>query len=165
MKNRGFEICSKYLHEELIRPIRKTKNSVGYDFYSATDMIIPSIWKSIFSFFKGEKVEIKPTLIPTGFKAYFNEDEFLILANKSSFPLKKGLIMGNSIGIVESDYYNNESNEGELFFQYFNIFPTDLKISKGDCIGQAYFQKFLVTDDDNNTNAIRKGGFGSTNKL
>ncbi len=72
--------------------------------------------------------------------------------------------MSNSIGIVESDYYNNESNEGELFFQYYNIFPFDLNISKGDCIGQAYFQKFLIADNDVNTNAIRKGGFGSTDE-
>ncbi len=71
--------------------------------------------------------------------------------------------MANSVGIVESDYYNNETNEGELFFQYYNIFPVDLKISRGDCIGQAYFQKFLIADNDNNSNAIRKGGFGSTN--
>ncbi len=62
---RGFEKCSKYKDVDLKAPIRKTKTAVGYDFYSAEDMTIPSIWKSIFSFFKGEKVEIKPTLIPT----------------------------------------------------------------------------------------------------
>ena len=50
----------------------------------------------------------------------------------------------------------------KLFFQYYNISPFDLKISKGECIGQAYFQKFLIADEDNNSNAIRKGGFGST---
>ena len=162
MRNRGFEVCSKYINSELTAPIRKTKYSVGYDFYSATDIVIPSIWKNVFKLFKGNKEEIKPTLIPTGYKAYFNEDEVLILANKSSFPIKKGLIMGNSIGIIESDYYNNESNEGELFFQYYNISPFDLKITKGECIGQAYFQKFLIADEDNNSNAVRKGGFGST---
>ena len=70
--------------------------------------------------------------------------------------------MANSTGIIESDYYNNETNEGELFFQYYNFFPIDLKISVGDCIGQAYFQKFLIADVDNNANATRKGGFGST---
>lgn len=70
--------------------------------------------------------------------------------------------MANSTGIIESDYYNNETNEGELFFQYYNISPFDLKISKGDCIGQAYFQKFLTADVDNNKGATRKGGFGST---
>ncbi len=162
MKNRGFEVCSKYLDKELKSPIRMTKNSAGYDFFCAEDTIIPSIWKSVFKILKKEKCEIKPTLVPTGHKAYFNEDEILILANKSSFPIKKGLIMGNGIGIIDSDYYNNESNEGHLFFQYYNISPIDLKISKGDCIGQAYFQKFLIADDDKVTNAIRNGGFGST---
>ncbi len=86
---RGFEVCSKYKNDNLKPPIRKTKTSVGYDFYSATDITIPSIWKQVFSLFKGDKAQLKPTLIPTGYKAYFNDDEVLFLANKSSFSLKK----------------------------------------------------------------------------
>ncbi len=158
MKNRGFEICSKYINDNLNLPVRKTKHSVGYDIEACEDTVIPSIFKSIFTFKR-----IMPTLVKTGIKSYFNNDEVLILANKSSFPFKKGLVMSNSIGIIESDYYNNESNEGELMYSYYNFFPISLKIKKGDTIGQAYFQKFLITDNDN-AEGIRTGGYGSTSK-
>ena len=157
MKNRGFEICSKYKNSSINLPIRKTKHSVGYDLESAEEITISSIYKL---WLTGK--EVKPKLVKTGIKSYFNEDEVLILASKSSNPIKKGLVMANSIGIIESDYYNNESNEGELMLAFYNFFPFDITIKKGDAIGQAYFQKFLIADEDN-ASGIRKGGFGSTN--
>lgn len=168
MKIRGFEICSNYLDKDIKLPTRKTKNSVGYDFCSAEDIIIPSMWKTAFKnvklFLSGNKnfKEFKPTLIPTGIKAYFGDDEVLILANKSSFPLKKGLVMANSIGIVESDYYNCKENEGHLQFMYYNFSFFDIIIKKGESCGQAYFQKFLKADNDF-CDKERIGGFGSTN--
>lgn len=167
MRKRGFEICSKYLNENIHLPIRKTKNSVGYDIEAAEDTIIPSIWKTILKnvqlFLSGSKdfEEFKPTLVNTGIKSYFLEDEVLVLANRSSHPLKKGLILGNGIGIIESDYYNNVSNEGHLMFMYFNISFKDVVIKKGESAGQAYFQKFLIADNDIKSGA-RTGGFGST---
>ncbi len=48
--NRGFEIVSKYADANLALPYRTTKNAAGYDFESAEDVIIPSIWK--LNFFK-----------------------------------------------------------------------------------------------------------------
>ncbi len=167
-KVRGFEVCKNYLNKNINLPVRKTRCSVGYDIEAAEDIEIPSIWKTVFSNFKnfltgnGVSEKILPTLIPTGLKAYFGEDEILVLANKSSFPIKKGLVMSNSIGIIESDYYENETNDGHLMFSYYNIFPKSLIIKKGEVVGQAYFQKFLIADNDNAT-GIRKGGFGSTN--
>lgn len=167
MKKRGFEICKEYENKNINLPIRKTKNSVCYDLEAAEDTVIPSVWTIVFKnfgkFILGNKdyEEIKPTLVKTGLKAYFGEDEVLILANKSSFPLKKGLVMANSIGIVESDYYENENNDGHIMLCYYNIFPVDVTIKKGEAAGQAYFQKFLIADNDNAT-GIRKGGFGST---
>ena len=64
-------------------------------------------------------------------------------------------------GIIESDYYENETNDGHLMFIYYNFFPTDTIIKKGEACGQAYFQKFLKADNDLAT-GIRRGGFGST---
>lgn len=83
-----------------------------------------------------------------------------MLVNRSSGP-KKGLIMANSIGVIDADYYNNETNDGHFYFQYINILDHDIVIKKGDIIGQVIFQKFLIADDDKSEN-IRKGGFGST---
>ena len=104
----------------------------------------------------------KPTLIPTGLKAYCQDDEWFMLVNRSSGP-KKGFVMANSIGVVDADYYGNESNDGHFYFQYWNFGKEDLIIKKGDVIGQVIFQKYLVADDDEAT-GIRKGGFGSTDK-
>ena len=169
MKNRGFEICKDYIDKDINLPIRKTKNSVGYDIEAAEDTVIPSIWKSVFmnfsKFVKRDKTyeEIKPTLVKTGIKSYFNEDEVLILANRSSNPGKKGLILANSLGIIESDYYGNPDNDGHLMYAYYNFFPVDITIKKHDTIGQAYFQNFLKVDNDI-ADGIRTGGFGSTDK-
>lgn len=169
MKKRGFEICKGYENKNIHLPIRHSKNAVAYDLETPEDIVIPSIWKTVFEnikrFLSGSKeyLEIKPTSIFTGIKAYFQEDEVMIIANRSSGPKKLGLVMANSIGIFECDYYNNPDNDGNIIFQYYNFFPNDVVIKKGDRIGQAYFQKFLIADDDN-AEGIRKGGIGSTGR-
>ena len=169
MRTRGFEICKGFEDKDITLPIRKTKNSVGYDIEAAEDTVIPSIWETVFEnakkFISGnhEYEPIKPTLVKTGVKAYFQEDEALFLANRSSHPGKKGLVLANSIGVIECDYYENPDNDGELLYAYYNFFPTDITLKKHDVVGQAFFQKFLITDDDKATGK-RLGGFGSTNK-
>ena len=150
-KERGFEIAKGFENSNINLPIRKTKYSAGYDIEAAEDIIIPS-------FKKGNK----PTLVKTGLKAYMGEDEVLILANRSSNPGKKGLILANSIGVIDSDYYGNPDNDGHIMFAFYNIKEEDIEIKKGDAIGQGIFQKFLVTDNDI-SQGERTGGFGSTN--
>ena len=139
MKNRGFEVCKDYIDKDINLPVRKTKNSVGYDIEAAEDTVIPSIWKNIFGnfskFVKGDK-------------------EYLEI---------KGLILANSLGIIESDYYENPDNDGHLMYAYYNFFPVDITIKKHDTIGQAYFQNFLKADNDR-AEGVRTGGFGSTDK-
>ena len=151
MKLRGFEIAKGWEDKNINLPVRKTKGSAGYDIEAAEDIIIPSY-----------KPGIKPTLIPTGLKAYCQEDEWYMLANRSSGP-KKGFVMANSIGIIDSDYYENETNDGHFYFQYYNFLDRDLEVKKGDVIGQVIFQKFLIADNDN-ASGIRTSGFGSTDK-
>lgn len=151
MKKRGFEIAKGFEDKGINLPIRKTKYAAGYDIEAAEDTIIPAYTKGI-----------KPTLIPTGLKAYCMPDEWCMLVNRSSGP-KKGLIMANSIGVIDADYYNNESNDGHFYFQYFNCLDHDILIKKGDVIGQVIFQKYLIVDNDEAEN-IRTGGFGSTDK-
>ena len=150
-KKRGFEIAKGFENWGINLPKRSTKNSAGYDVEAAEDTIIPS-------FKKGQK----PTLRKTGLKAYMQEDEVLILANRSSNPGKKGLILANSIGVVDSDYYGNPDNDGHRMYAYYNIKEEDIEIKKGERIGQAIFQKYLVADDDE-AGGDRSGGFGSTN--
>ncbi|MBO4245719.1 MAG: dUTP diphosphatase [Bacilli bacterium] len=148
---RGFEIAKGWEDKGINIPVRKTKNAAGYDVEAAEDIIIP-VWKP----------GIKPTLIPTGLKAYCEPDEWYMLANRSSGP-KKGFVMANSIGIIDSDYYCNPDNDGHFYFSYFNCSDHDIEVKKGDVIGQVIFMKYLITDDDN-ASGIRQGGFGSTDK-
>ena len=151
-KVRGFEVAKGYEDKEINLPIRKTKNSAGYDVEAAEDCIIPAF-----------KPGCKPTLVKTGIKAYMPEGEYLMLCNRSSNPGKKGLILSNSVGIVDADYYGNPDNDGLIMYAFYNVFETDLEIKKGDVIGQAIFQKYYVTDDDA-AEGDRMGGFGSTSK-
>ena len=149
---RGFEIAKGFENNDINLPERKTKYSAGYDIEAAEDVVIPSFRKGM-----------KPTLVKTGIKAYMGDNEYLMLANRSSNPKKKGLILANSVGIIDKDYYGNEDNDGHIMFAFYNIKDEDVEIKKGETVGQAVFQKYLVVDDDN-AEGTRLGGFGSTNK-
>ena len=151
-KVRGFEIAKGFENVQINLPERKTKYSAGYDIEAAEDIIVPSI-----------KKEKKPTLIKTGLKAYMQDDEVLLLYNRSSNPKKRGLILANSVGVIDKDYYGNEDNDGHIMFAFYNIKDEDVEIKKGDNIGQGVFQKYFVADNDETT-GIRTGGFGSTGK-
>lgn len=173
-KIRGFEVISEYKDKGIHLPKRQSKNAAGYDFEAAEDVTVyPVIYniatyvvKKAASLITGEQVElnmggISPTLVKTGVKAYMKEDEALFLYNRSSNPLKRGLVLANSVGVVDSDYYNNPDNEGHIMFAFYNfgIFPVTIK--KGERIGQGVFKKFLKADNDH-AGGERKGGFGST---
>ena len=152
MKLRGFEIAKGFEDKGVNMPVRKTKYSAGYDVEAIEDTTIPSF-----------KLGMKPTLVKTGLKAYCQNDEYIKLVNRSSNPGKKGLVLANSVGIIDADYYNNPDNDGHFMFAYYNFFDHDIEIKKGDVIGQAIFEKYLLTDDDN-ASGERIGGFGSTSK-
>ena len=139
---RGFEVAKGFEQAGINMPVRKTKYSAGYDVEAAEDCVVPAF-----------KAGQAPTLVKTGIKAYMPEDEYLMLCNRSSNPKKKGLVLSNGVGIVDGDYYGNP----------FNVKAEDIEIKKGDCIGQAIFQKFGIVDNDNAEGA-RLGGFGSTSK-
>jgi len=176
-KKRGFEIVKKYEGKGINLPVRQTKNAAGYDIESSEDFVVPSIWKfgvlNVLKFLlnKGKmdddkiaevQKSIKPVLVPTGVKAYMQDDEVLIIASRSSNPLKRGLSIPNGIGVVDADYYNNDSNEGELFVQLINFFPVDYTVKKGERLAQGIFIKYLTTDDDEGGLTKRHGGFGSS---
>ena len=152
MKIRGFEIAKGYENSGVNLPVRKTKYSAGYDVEAVEDTVIPS-------FKKGDA----PTLVKTGIKAYMADDEVLMLYNRSSNPKKKGLILANSVGVIDKDYYGNSDNDGHIMFAFYNIKEEDIVIKKGEAIGQAVFQKYLLADDDS-AEGERTGGFGSTSK-
>lgn len=149
---RKFEFVNRILNNEdgikRLLPTRSTKNSAGYDFFNPKNIIC-----------KSHKI----TMIPTGIKAQFPEDEMLLLFNRSSNPKKKGLIILNGVGVVDSDYYNNTDNEGEMAFVFYNMLEEDVTLLAGEKLGQGIFVKYAKTDDDM-AEGERIGGFGSTGK-
>ena len=149
---RKFEVVKpefrKFKDEEIILPKRATKNAAGYDFYSPTECtIMPN--------------EVK--LIWTDVKATFGEREMLLLMVTSGMG-KRGIMLANNIGLIESDYYNNPSNDGNLGFMLYNYGKEPYVIKVGDKIGQGVFSCFLTVDGEADVTSERKGGFGSTNK-
>ena len=151
MRTRGFEVAKGWEGKGINLPKRSTKNAAGYDIEAAEDVVIEPF-----------KNGMKPTLVATGLKAYCGDDEWFMLANRSSGP-KKGFLFPHSFGIIDSDYYENENNDGHLFVQCINIKDEPLVIKKGDVIAQVVFMKYLITDGDN-AEGVRTGGFGSTDK-
>lgn len=143
---RGFKVAKGFNPEEIILPKRQTKYSAGYDFYVAEDITIKS--HSI-------------ALVKTGIKAYMASDEVLCIFIRSSMPSKKGLTLANNVGIIDSDYYENEDNDGHIMIQVLNISDNDCTIKKHERIAQGIFMKYLLADDDATTEE-RLGGFGST---
>ena len=152
MRQRGFEVAKGFEDKNINLPVRKTKASAGYDIEAAEDTVIEPF-----------KPGMNPTLVKTGLKAYMPDDEYMMLCNRSSNPKKKGLIMANSVGIIDADYYGNPDNDGAFMFAFYNYKDEPTVIKKGEAIGQAIFMKYYTVDDDN-AEGERTGGFGSTDK-
>lgn len=140
-----FEKVNK-ITEDIKLPERSTLNSAGYDFFAIEDVTLPAK---------------KLTRVMTGVKCELMPNQVLILANRSSNPSKKGLILANGIGVVDADYYGNPDNDGEMGFEFYNILDEDIVIKKGEKLGQGIIIKFDKTEDDYVTN-VRKSGWGST---
>ena len=153
MKKRGFEIVKGYEDKGINLPVRKTKNSAAYDVEAAENILIPKYYPGI-----------KPTLIPTGLKVIMNEDEMLMIIVRSGVGFKYNVRLTNQVGIIESDYYNNISNEGHMWISVQNHSDKELKFEKGDSLCQGIFVKFLTVDDEKVIDNKRLGGLGSTGK-
>ena len=145
---RKFEYVKRIKEKDFELPKRSTKNSGGYDFIVPKDTICKSY-------------EI--TMVKSGVKAYFPDDEVLLLFNRSSNPKKKGLIILNGVGVVDSDYVDNSDNEGEIAGLFYNMLDEDVVLKAGEKMMQGVFVKYGITDDDN-AEGKRTGGFGSTGK-
>lgn len=136
-------------YDDIIIPKRSTKFSAGYDFYMPYDLTIK----------KNEVV-----LIPTGIKAMLNSDEFLGIYIRSSLGFKYNLRMCNQVGIVDSDYYNNSSNEGHIFVKLKNEGDNDIILKKYDRYVQGIIQKYYIVDNEKEIEDIRVGGIGSSGR-
>lgn len=141
----------KRIENDIKLPERSTLNSAGYDFFAIEDILF---------------IPKKLTRVMTGVKCELMPDMILMLANRSSNPSKKGLVLANGVGIIDADYYNNPDNDGEIGFEFYNMSDETVEIKKGEKIGQGIILHFIKTEDDyvSNPYGTRLGGFGSTGK-
>lgn len=166
MKQRGFEKVSEKQwikdldniqgnydfhceYSEIQLPIRRTSHAAGYDVLSTLN----------FTLLPNESIKI-----PTGWKAYMQEDEKLIFHPRSGLGFNFFVRLANTTGVGDSDFYNNEGTEGHYWVKIRNEGDKDLTIHIGDGIAQCIFEKFLLADGDAFEGEKRVGGLGSTDK-
>lgn len=135
-------------YNELKIPRRATKGSAGYDFYAPFNITIPA--NGVVQF-------------PTGIKCRINEGYVLMLYPRSGLGFKYGIQLINTVGVIDSDYYNNPKNEGHIGVKLVNPSDVNVEIKQGQAYMQGIIQKFYTTEDDE-AKATRTGGFGSTTK-
>ncbi len=147
MRNRGFEVISKYSGKGINLPKRQTVKSAGYDIEAAEDrLLLPNT----------------VTRVEAGIKAYMEDDEYLSIHVRSGFSIKNAVSLINDEGIIDADYYNNPDNEGHIIIAAINHGDEPVSVKKGDRIAQGIFRKYLTAYDDKINNKERKGGLGST---
>lgn len=149
---RGFEVVADKFREHPYTtpalPKRKTKNSAGYDFATLDSATIAP----------GETVHFI-----TDIKAYMLPDELLVLNVRSSIGFKKGLRLVNTQGWIDSDFYNNPENDGNIGIALYNPTKEAVFIDVGERIAQGIFIHFRVKDNDDFDEKVeRVGGIGST---
>ncbi|MCR5757154.1 MAG: dUTP diphosphatase [Selenomonas sp.] len=150
MKLRGFAIVRDWLDKDIHLPQRQTGASAGYDLEAAEDCRLPA----------GGMV-----LVPTGLKAYMQPGEVLTLHIRSSMAVKHQLMLANSVGIIDADYYDNPQNEGHIMVALVNLGKEDFLLHKGERVAQGIFLPYLTADaDEAGRGSQRQGGFGSTGK-
>ena len=129
-------------------PVRADPGSAGYDFYAPKDItILPG----------------HHSLIWTDMKACMGEDELLEVHIRSSLAINHGLKLVNVTGIIDSSYYSNENNDGNIGICIENTSGKSYTIKEGERIAQGIFKKYLVTKSDKTTGE-RIGGMGSSGK-
>lgn len=144
---RRFEKC-KCANENTKLPARSTSHSAGYDFYSPVPVAI------------GPE---QSGMVKTNIKARMEKDDVLMIFPRFSMGIKKHVMLSNSVGIIDADFYGNPDNEGNIIVSLYNYGDRILEIKPDEKIAQGIFVKFGVTDDDK-AEGMRTGGIGSTGK-
>lgn len=141
--------CIGFEYGDIKLPRRATSGSAGYDFFACAD------------------VELKPgetVKMPTGIRVKIDDGWVLKIYPRSGLGFKYRLQLNNTVGIIDSDYYNSD-NEGHIFIKITNDSNEGktLFLKKGDGFAQGIFVEYGITFDDD-VSEIRNGGFGSTSK-
>ena len=135
-------------YENVKLPERATKGSAGYDFFAHSDFTLEPN---------------QTAKIPTGIRVKIEDGWLLSVFPRSSLGFKYRLRLDNTVGIIDSDYFNAE-NEGHIFIKLTNCGTETLTVKKGQAFAQGILLEYGITVDDGVTD-LRIGGMGSTDKL
>lgn len=141
---------AKRIYDNISIPKRATAGSAGYDFCSPID----------FELKPGQTIKI-----PTGIRAKMDNGWVLMIFPRSGLGFKYRLQLNNTVGVIDSDYYGSD-NEGHIFIKITNDSNENktVIVKAQDGFAQGVFLPFGVTEDDEQ-NAVRNGGFGSTDRM
>ena len=139
----------KEMYENLQLPRRATKGSAGYDFFAPFDIVLKP----------GETIKI-----PTGIRVKIEPNYVLKLYPRSGLGFKFRLQLNNTVGIIDSDYFN-ALNEGHIMCKLTNDTSESkvVEIKESQGFVQGIFIPFGITTDDY-SEQVRVSGFGSTTK-
>ena len=137
-----------YFVNSMPLPVRSTSGSAGFDITAPVTILIPAHGSA---------------KVPTGIKVKLDKDKFLAVYIRSSYANKKDLELKNQVSIIDSDYYNNESNEGHIIEYVKNNSDKNIVIEQGSRFCQGIIQQFFIVENDEyDKGNKRTGGFGST---
>ena len=132
---------------EIPLPRRATAGSAGYDFVSpVTVTLAPG----------------GTALIPTGIRAEMDRGWVLMLFPRSSLGFKTGIRLGNTVGIIDSDYAFAD-NEGHIMVKLRNPSGEAVTIRQGERFCQGVFLPYGLAEEEEEPGE-RHGGFGSTGR-
>lgn len=143
----GYYQDMSFTYEDIQLPERKTIGSAGYDFFAPLGITIPA----------GESRDII-----TGIKCRLDEHRVLLIVPRSSLGIHHGIVLANTIGVIDSDYYDNPCNEGDIHIVLRNDGDVGITIAAGTRIAQGIILPFRLAEEACVT-ADRVGGIGSTN--
>lgn len=136
----------KRLHAAVGLPEPATAGAAGFDLAAAADMEIPA--HSI-------------RLVGTGLVIAVPDGYFLGIFARSSTPIKRGLMVANGVGVIDSDYCGPAD---EIKIQLLNFTDAPVKISAGDRLAQGVVLPCpqVTWDEVTEMTGPTRGGFGST---
>ena len=135
------------IYEGIKIPKRATSGSAGYDFYLPID------------------IKLSPSttlLVPTGIKVELDKSKVLEIYPRSSLGFKYRMKICNTVGIIDADYYNNETNEGHIMIKIENCGNDIIELAAGSAFAQGIIKEYFLVDDDEPRTKTRTGGMGST---
>lgn len=141
------KVTIKLIDPTLPLPVYHTSGSVAFDLYARVTVAVKPL---------------TPTIIPLNLVVKIPAGYMLLLASRSSLPLKKGLMVANGIGVIDQDYHGDKD---ELGLQVIHFTKKKIVVKKGERVAQGILVKIAKVTQFRKVKSMKvrsRGGFGST---